>query len=601
MNKKIKNFIGGILVLLVTLFALFTIQQCSTEEEHQSSSSSQKLSSEFKSEESSSINSYSSLISSEEEVIPGIDPEEPAEIKTRAFSFNENFNINLVYDLFSSIFNELPNMATPSITYQTDNILINKSLTIKCPVCEETVFVSASLKTKGILEFDVVGYHSHIENIEIDLAKVFFDYLSKDSAVLIGINYKNDFGIIKKNNTWYFQFLGLNLPIFKNEIDIRTEVMLEAFGDLLIEGITDLKGDGFDLTSQEIKEEELKNAIPLLFYKNFATYLIKYNCIEASQKILDKASADAEINSFDLTYLKPDISVNENIAQINRDFEYDYLIGKVISDENNYYFSSSRNALKECFNQMFLEANPEFIENDDIEFIDGVLTVDNGSSSEGSVHVIPSINNSFFPFFNSWSLTPTSAANRDTRMFFANDDGKIACLGGINYQYERYFDDEYSHETNIDQYFFNWGITDSYYFILDYMTENCYLKEARLSYANTFNQLTKTTVTIDENVLVKNYIAEDVTEDSTTTLYGKMDKSRFIANEIIQYGFELKINNGLATYLANNYTTGVSINDITYQDDEALYFFVSLDLIEDDYEVRSFVEYTDKIEYSKWG
>lgn len=605
-DNSIKNLLFGLLGLFGVLVASIAITKCNGKNEDGdlgNPSSSIVLTEHVETNSSNSSKTstnVSSNVSSQGNVDPIPAPEEPAETKQRTFNL-KNISPELIHDCFIRIFNDLPNVSTTNIEFESNSVLVSKQITLNCPVCEELQIYKANLKTNGDLDFENVSIHEHMPNVTICLAEVFSNYLNKSSAVLIGKNYQNDFGIIKKENKWYFEFLGLNLPIFKGETDIRNEALLNALGDTLIEGTLDLNGEDYKLSS-DIKEDDLKNAIPLLFYKHFGNVLVEYNAIDASQVILDEAEADATANRFNETYLNPLKTINENITDLKK--YNSYILGDSI-DSTNYAVSQYENSYitnRKCFTMMFKTANPDFIESNDLHFnTEGILFADNGSSCEGSVELAPWFpSNYYFPFFNAWSLYPSSVIGGIGNQYFTNEIGKIALLGKLNNSSPDYWEDEYSHKTNHADYFFEWGITDAYYFILDYMVSNCYLKSAKLLYANTYNNLTKATSTIDEVVLIKDTISEDPTEDSLTTLYGIVNKDKLLKDEVIKMGFEVKINDNITTYLTTNYTTSVVINNTTYNDPNSCYFYHVMPYQETPYETRFFIEYNDRIEYSKW-
>lgn len=607
-NNPIKNFVFGAVGLFAVIFSIFAFNRCSGEQvdspeslSHTTSSSS--YSSKEESTNSSLLSNSSTNSNSPGENIPIY--EEPAEVKKRDFSLI-NPTLDMAHDLFKSIFDELPNVSTPNIKYESKDILVYKYLMPKCPICDDQLFCEANLYTTGVLKFELVFEHNHMQNLQIDLAEVFLNYLKKDSAVLIGKNYKNDFGIVKKSDKWYFEFLGLNLPLFRSEIDIRTETLLSAFDNTLIEATMDLKGEGYDLSKKDLSDDDLKNVIPLLFYKHFGNVLVKYNAIEASQSIIDKATEDASKGAFDSAILNSTITINNNIDELNSYFKNYYILGGFKSSEFVVTsYESYQEAIDFCFVEMFKEANPDFVENNDLKFYENKLYADNGSSCEGSVKVTAALNCvnnylSFFPFFNSWSLFPTPYAAQSGTQYYANEEGKIGCLGMLNYDSPDYWEDEYSHETSFDDYFFDWGITDAYYFILDYMVSNCYLKEAKLLYANKYNDLTKPSSTIDEDVLIKYYFAEDDLDDDLVTFYGVVDKQKMLSDKVLKMGFEINKDDNITSYTTLTYTTSVVINNTTYNDENSFYFYKELEYFLGSYKVRFFVEYDDKIEYSKW-
>ncbi len=558
-----------------------------------------------------SINNFSSgsqNFSSEEE-LPSY--ELPVEFKQRPYKLN-NLNSTIIHELFERMFKELPTISSINKDLASENIIESKKLLFKCPICFEDIQSESSFYTNGELIF--TQNHSHFDKkIEIDLAEVFLDYINKDTAVLIGSNYKYDFGITKKNNKWYFQLVGLNIPLFKNEIDIRTETLLDSFGDTLIEGTMNLNGPGFDLTKYNtINEENLKNAIPLLFYKHFANVLVEYNCIEASQKLVDEAKKDVS-TYLNYKYVNQEFTSSENIDILKSvDYENYNLLGDCLNTSfgGNYYKTDYNTFLNDCFIEMFKEANPGFTNTEQVYIENNRLFIDNKDNSEGANRnygIFLNETQNFFPMFNEFEIYPGHFTGAEGEvygdnpgyLYYATDLAKVANIAGNQVNTAEFYEDSYSIKTNIEDYFFHWTLTDSYYFILDYLTLNCYLKSAKLLYLDTYNTLTKDTSIIDESVLVKNTVADDPTADSVTTLYGVVDKQKMLNGQVVKMGFEIDDNGVISIHETTNYTTSVTIDNVTYNDSNSFYFYKDFSY-QETIKARFFVEYNDHIEYSKW-
>ncbi len=542
--------------------------------------------------------------------------EKPVETKNRTFHIN--VTLEMIRNLFDNIFSTLPSIATPNIEY-TDELLITKKLTLTCPLCGENIETEATLYSNGQLVF--LQNHAHFdEETIVDLADVFYNYIRKESSVLIGGNYKNDFGIIYKNNKWYFEFLGLNLPIFKNEVDVRTDSLLNAFGEFKIEAKMNSKGTGFDFTSfyETMPEADLKNAIPLLFYEEFANILIENNSFEACQNLINEAYEDVQKEKFNRHYLNTNYSILDNIKYFHSlSYEYNLLGEPAEAIGTNYYYdTSTRTILSNCFIEMFATANPNFVNTNEVyiqysdEYFNGpsILFVDNKAQGESGAPFQFNLwnldnGNFFFPFFNCFASYPVSSPGNedpiDSPQYYSSELGKTARIGSFTNFLTTYYEDDFSINTNIEDYFFEWSVTDAYYFILDYLTSNCYLRSAKLLYAEAYNNFSKTISIVDSPVLIKNTLAQDITEQSTTTLYGIVDKQKLLNGEVVKMGFDVRENGVITTYLTDQYTTQVTIDDVTYNDANSFYFYQDFEYNEY-IEARFFVEYNDSIVYSNW-
>ncbi len=621
-NLKISLFaLVGIVAILAGCFAL---TQCSKNDEPVESSSRATTSNYYDTEHNSeqpgynNSNSTSVKLTSSENGSGGtgefIDPTEPIETKGKKYDL-EGIDKDIVYDLFERIFEyanrnfELKSNNENDKLFEEDLVILKRSLIVKCPVCNQTQLFSLIFRRKGIIEIQKVqGLDSHFNsNYTIDVAEIFAQYLSKENAVLVGRNYKNDFGIVQKNEFWYFEFLGLNIPLFKGGVDIFLDSILKASGDILIKAICEQP-----TRTSNYSEEELSNGLPLLFYRFFADVIVDYQIVDSAHAIVDKATEDARNKQFDQTILASNFGeINDAISTLELEDDV-FFLGKVTGTDSDRIYSTSEISIYDDF---FKENNPEFT-NTETFYLDEngnfIIYVENGY--EGASYIYTNVEmqyfgKRFFPFFNAFTdVTPEIfngthyGDNGGGHFTFASEIGKIACYASENNQWgiDYYIDKENDPVPDLSSYYYETSLTDAYYYILDYSLRNIYTYEAKMLYAKTYNDLTKPSELVYENPIVVHYIPEDPQEIAYTNIYGLVEIEKIRNNEVIKCGFEVTQNEKTIRYTTNYYTTIYYKNGQYYNADENHYFFTkTFNPIQDEFKVRFFIEYKDKIEYSQ--
>ncbi len=258
---------------------------------------------------STNSNETSSQLSSINEELP-VPEEEQIDIKKSDFNFTKDIKSEMVEDLFERMFDDIiMRHETPDLlgycvddeennfNYDNSYQLFHKVGSFKCPTCHKTNKYLVTMTYKGLIEYYVFNHCSHLpdndEYLYINFATTFANYLNKEDSVLVGANYKYDFGLIKKGDIYYFEFLGLNIPVITKRLDNYYYTMLDSMNVLVEFNL--IADSNFTLPTSF----ETKNLIPLMFYKHFANICIDYELTPKSSFLKSKALEDLNNNTLD--------------------------------------------------------------------------------------------------------------------------------------------------------------------------------------------------------------------------------------------------------------------------------------------------------------
>lgn len=464
---------------------------------------------------SSNVETSSQFSSSDDEELP-IPEEEQIDHKEHDFTFTKKIESEMIQDLFERMFDNVYNHETPDelgycvddnendFGYDTSYQILHKTSSFKCPYCNKTNKYLVTMTKTGLMEYYVFKACTHLPNgdayLYINFATTFANYLNKEDSVLVGANYKYDFGLIKKGDIYYFQFLGLNIPVITNRLDRYYYEMLDSM-DVRVE-FNVIGNPDFDLDKKE--NFVTKNLIPLMFYKHFANICIDYQLTSKAQELVTNATNDLS-NSIDSSLVpedkQSDLEAYKNELKYSNKYKIDFIESKKIVDE--------------CFVKTLTLINPNFKNNDNY-FIDenNNIKIYNEYYCEAEFGVIDSGSiigeykykadnkkyiqlEEIFPFFNNFSLTPgwcypyteppVGYVNGEAVVNYANKIGTIATLG-CYYSSSSFADMVHGMSEDVyndfQSFSYSIGLTDAYYQELEFYIEKGLFTHCALSYVN---------------------------------------------------------------------------------------------------------------------
>ncbi len=514
MNKKQSSWLTafGTIGLVLFLGLSLGVTSCIHQE-------SKKLTPEWPYESltstsSSEINSSSTSSDNTNEELP-IPEEKKIDTKTYNFTFTKEIDGGIVENLFERMFDEITDChQTPedlgycvdddenNFNYDLNYQIFHKTGSFNCPLCNKTNKYLVTMTRGGLIEYYIFNHCSHLPNndeyLYINLAKSFANYLNKEDAVLVGPHYKYDFGLIKKGDIYYFEFLGLNIPVITTRLDKYYYEMLDSMKVLV-----EFNVNSFDDHISKPEDFETRNLIPLMFYKHFANWCIDYALTPAAENLRTKATEDLETNSYDIRFV-PEDKKSDLTAY------YDELLR---SEKYKLSLMSGKNIVDEAFITTFKTMNPTFqntdkyyIENNEIVIVnDGWCESPHGTISSGNIIGEYIIRDSYnlelleiFPFYNNFAMTPgwcdpdtahpEGYVQGEAIVDYATEIGSIATLGA--YQSSNSIAD-LVHGMNpntykeFTKYNYSIGLTDAYYQELEFYIEKGLFTHCAISYVNT--------------------------------------------------------------------------------------------------------------------